>query len=320
MILVRKVWKRYRADGLHGVARIAWRRTSAAVRVRLHACNPLRRRTVARIVREGTVDERLRRSGFTPIPLELSGGDFRRWFAGTPYPAEYCPGPWRADLPEKALEHYLSLQLLRLTPDAVCVDVASQASPFPDIVRSQLGCRTYRQDLDYPPGLHGDRIGGDAARLPLPDASVTAMTLHCSFEHFEGRSDVEFLREAARVLEPGGRVCILPLYLRDDYLNVLDPRAGRPLVADPEATVYSILDWPGGHFSRYYSPEVFRTRLVDAVPALTLRLYRLANPEAAGPGCYLRWAAVFEKPIRHEPAVKTAGPASTRAPRLRAGG
>jgi hypothetical protein len=297
MALVKKAWNRYRADGLDGVVRTAWRRTSTSLRLRLHACNPVRRRTVARIVREGTVDERLRRCGLAPIPLELSAPAFHRWFADTSYPDEYCPGPWRQALPEKALEHYLSLELLRLTPDAVCVDVASQDSPFPDLVRSRLGCRVYRQDLEYPAGLHGDRIGGDAAELPLPPDSVTAMTLHCSFEHFEGRSDVEFLREAARVLVPGGRVCILPLYLRDDYLNVLDPRATRPLHADPEAKVYSISDWPGGHFSRYYSPEVFRTRIVDAVPTFSLRLYRLTNPEAAGPGCYLRYAAVFEKPI-----------------------
>jgi hypothetical protein len=251
---------------------------------------------LAEMARDGTVAERLRRSGLAPIPFEISGPAFHDWFASTPYPAEYCPGPWRRVLPEKALEHYLSLELIRLTPEAVCVDVASQDSPFPDLVRSRFGCRVYRQDLEYEPGLHGDRIGGDAARLPLPAGSVTAMTLHCSFEHFEGPSDVGFLREAARVLAPGGRVCILPLYLRDEHLNVLDPRATRALVADAEATVYSLADWPGGHFSRYYSPEVFRTRVVDAVPGLTVRLYCLVNPQAAGPECYLRYAAVFEKP------------------------
>lgn len=295
MTLLKKVWKRYRRDGVGGVFRTAWQRTSTSLRMRLHAWNPARRRTLARLARSETVDARLQSSGFTLIPLELSAAEFHRWFAGTTYPADYCPGPWRRALPEKALEHYVSLKLLELTPDALCVDVASQASPFADLVTSQLGCRMYRQDLEYPVGLHGDLIGGDAARMPLPADSVTAMTLHCSFEHFEGRSDVEFLREAARVLRPGGRVCILPLYLRDEYVNILDPRATRTLVPDAGATVHSISDWPGGHFARFYSPEVFRARVVDAVPALTLRLYRLANPEAAGPECYLRYAAVFEK-------------------------
>ena len=87
---------------------------------------------------------------------------------------------------------------------------------------------------------------------------------------------------------------------------VADPARGVPAdgwpagverwpVADVGATVHPIADLPGGRFSRYYSPEMFRTRVVDAVPALTLRLYRLSNPEAAGPECYLRYAAVFEK-------------------------
>jgi SAM-dependent methyltransferase len=294
MTLLNKAWARYQRDGLNEVVRVAWGRASDAVQTRVDQYDPARRRAITEVARDGSVEARLRSSGFDVVPVEVSAAEFQGWFTRTAYPADYCPGPWRKALPEKALEHYLSLQLLALTPADTCVDVASQDSPFADLLRAQVGCRVYRQDLEYPAGLHGDRIGGDAARLPLPADSVTAMTLHCSFEHFEGRSDVEFLREASRVLKPGGKVCILPLYLRDEYLNVLDPLAPDGLHPDDGAKIYSVRRWPGGRFARFYSPEVFGQRVTQAVP-LQLRLYRLTNPQAAGPDCYLRYAAVFEK-------------------------
>jgi hypothetical protein len=108
MTLLEKAWRRYRRDGLDSVVRTAWQRTSTSLRTRLHACNPERRRTLARLARSGAVDARLRSSGFELIPLELSAAEFQRWFASATYPADYCPGPWRKTLPEKALEHYLS--------------------------------------------------------------------------------------------------------------------------------------------------------------------------------------------------------------------
>ena len=49
------------------------------------------------------------------------------------------------------------------------------------------------------------------------------MTLHCSFEHFERDSDSRFVRECARVLRPGGKTVIIPLYLSNRRFIVTDP-------------------------------------------------------------------------------------------------
>ena len=68
------------------------------------------------------------------------------------------------------------------------------------------------------------RVGSDAAAIPLPDASCDAMSLHCSFEHFEGTADSGFVREASRLLKPGGVGCIIPLYLSNTYQIVSNPR------------------------------------------------------------------------------------------------
>ena len=108
-------------------------------------------------------------------------------------------------------------------PDDVFVDIASCSSPFADIVERLDNCIAYRQDLDFPPGVNGRTIGGSAEHLPIADGFFSRMTLHCSFEHFEGDADIGFVKEAGRVLRPGGAACILPLYVSEIFHNLTDP-------------------------------------------------------------------------------------------------
>ena len=65
--------------------------------------------------------------------------------------------------------------------------------------------------------MHDHKIGGDAASLPVPDGFATKMALHCSLEHFESDSDIRFFQEAHRVLSPGGKLVVVPLYLTERY-------------------------------------------------------------------------------------------------------
>src|SRR5262249_19042301 len=141
---------------------------------------------------------------------------------------ENFPHYYPTNLPEKSLEHYIATQLLQLNAQDVYIDIASEHSPVPDIYRRLFAATAYRQDLAYPPGLHADKIGGDAAHMPLPEAFATKMALHCSFEHFEGDSDIGFIRETARVLRPGGAACIVPLYLFEEYAIQIDPVIALP--------------------------------------------------------------------------------------------
>ncbi|MBI5153840.1 methyltransferase domain-containing protein [Candidatus Poribacteria bacterium] len=102
-------------------------------------------------------------------------------------------------------------------------------------------------------------IGCDACELPLPDSSLDAMALHCSFEHFEGDSDTRFVREAMRVLRPGGGLLIIPFYCGEQGVEVFKPDFA-----------------PGCQFHRYYDPGTFRERVLDKLGtpvALEVRLY-----------------------------------------------
>lgn len=124
----------------------------------------------------------------------------------------------------KLLEHFISFDIIEPKPGGTYIDVAASNSPVADILRETYGAAiAYRQDLRFRPGVHGNEIGSNAAEIPLPASSVDGILLHNSWEHFEGDSDRRALRECARLLRPGGRVCIIPLDVATVGYQVTSP-------------------------------------------------------------------------------------------------
>lgn len=193
----------------------------------------------------------------------------------------------------KRLEHLLTRE------DAVFIDIASTENcPYFDLLRLLARTRhTYRQDLIFPPGIHGDRIGGSAAALPLADSSVDAMTLHCSYEHFEGDADTGFIREVGRVLRPGGRVCIVPLYLGEYAFIMCDPAWGFDIKPDPGTPVHLFPRW-GERHGRFYSVSTLNERVIKpAIEAgLTPKVVHFRNILDVHPSCYTHFGLILDKP------------------------
>ncbi len=195
---------------------------------------------------------------------------------------------------EKWLEHYVSLELLAPQPGEVLIDVASCHSPFADLAQRLYGVNSYQQDLLFAPGLHGRRIGGDAAALPVPDGFADLVTLHCAFEHFEGDSDSGLIRELGRILKPGGRACILPLYTSQRYSIQSDPQTWgqRSVRFEPDALVCLAPGWGETHGRCYDAPHLVR-RVLAQRGELAVTLYRVLNHQAVASDCYLRFALVL---------------------------
>ncbi len=247
---------------------------------------------------QGRLLVELARQGFALRSFRVDPDDFRRFRALARYEQffAYAGGGRAPDLPEKVLEHYLAATLLDLGPDDVVLDVASQHSPAPAIYERLFGCRAYCQDLQFEPGWHGRRIGGNAASMPIPDGFATALTLHNAFEHFEGDSDARFIEEAGRVLRPGGRMCIVPLFLNNRYAIQCDPVAlpagGSALESD--AVAYCARGWRDRH-GRFYDVPHLVSRIRDRLGPLRMQILRVENAWEIDPTCYVRYLALFER-------------------------
>lgn len=200
---------------------------------------------------------------------------------------------------EKLLQHFISLELLDMQADDVYIDIASNTSPMRHIVKALYGCTVYSLDLSYPPGIDGELIGADAGAMPFPDESVSKMTLHCSFEHFAFGADSRFITECARVLRPGGKVCIVPWYVLPEYCIRLDPMLEQSMhIRDTEgAKVVYVRDYRVD-YGRFYSPATVASRLLAFGPTLRFSAYRVRGLEQLKPElAYSELALCIEKPL-----------------------
>lgn len=218
------------------------------------------------------VCDSFRDAGFNVVTHNLDFSEYDEWFTRVDYPNSYpnYTKVFGEALQKKSLQHYLSLETLGLSADSVVMDVASSISVFPDILHDTYNIdQVWRQDLGYSAGIDGDRIGSFASSIPLSDDSLDAITLHCSLEHFEDDDDFKFFKEALRILRPGGRVCIIPLYMADDYIIGTSPSIWHDKYAaytsmpgfDKNATI-QIIDHIKQRQSKHFDVAVLEERLL----------------------------------------------------------
>ena len=233
--------------------------------------------------------------GSLGIPVQdysLSVGEYKDYFGRAGYSSRY-PDYYPQSIREKSLEHFVAQQLLQLNPADIYIDIASEGSPVPEIYQRLYGCNTYAQDLSYEPGIRDNRIGSNAASLPLPDGSVTKMGLHCSFEHFEDDSDSNFIKEVARVLCVGGKIVIVPLYLASRYAVSTDLLVSRVkrVSFEPDALVMAVNGW-GNRHGRFYDPHHLASRVLGVTKDLVFSVLRIANAKEFDETVYARFILV----------------------------
>lgn len=224
-------------------------------------------------------------------PLSIDLPAFEKYVTDAEYDRRY-PEYYAGNLPEKSLEHYVALHLLDLHAGEVFIDLASEHSPVPEIFERHSGARAYSQDIMYPEGVHGRRIGGDACHMPVPDGFARKAALTCSLEHFEKDGDIRLFSELSRVLEPGGRVVVVPFYLFTEPAIQTDPELSVPagVKFDPECTIYCAKGW-GNRHGRFYSPAWFQERIAGPMAEkFRFEVVHLVNARQVDPTVYARFA------------------------------
>jgi SAM-dependent methyltransferase len=236
--------------------------------------------------------DKLEQTGISPQYLELSKVEYEAYLSKAGYNESY----YRDNFLEKSLEHFICYKLLELSENDVFVDIASEQSPFADIMHRLTGCTSYMQDIMYPLGISNNRIGGDAANMPVKDKCFSGASATCSLEHFEGDSDIRFMQEMSRVLNSGGRIVICPLYMYPTDCYITDPVMAISGNVPFDAPVFCIENW-GNRHARFYSPETLVRRLITPNPSMKFEILVLKNPdEFSDPiHCYCRFILIGEK-------------------------
>ena len=237
--------------------------------------------------------------GITPAPYSIDVDAYRQ-FVGK---ARYRTGAYGDYFSEKSLEHFLSFQFSNLNEHSLVVDVANAGSSFPGIINDLFRCRVISNDLAFAPGEFvveswHIRIGCNACSLPIKDASADLITIHCALEMFEGNDDINLVKEATRVLKPGGKMVIIPLYMNEIHHVLRDPkntRRNQPDIDEGSVLIYRKDFW-GVAFARFYSVDAFCKRIIANVKGnMLFNLYKIINAESVGSNVYLSWIGVFEK-------------------------
>lgn len=232
-----------------------------------------------------------------------SAQGFKAFQSENYFPDDYVGGSDSLVWDEKLLEHWIAskrLGLLDYAASDVYVDVAAASSPWAHAVRVRQGVEAYAIDLES--------VGRTFKHLPyyrienatatsFPDASLKGASLHCAYEMFLGDDDTRFVREVARILAPGGKVVILPLYLHTHYCAYATREYFGKGYSDPAAKEYLRLDCMGVPSSRKYDAAMLKSRVLDPIVSegMSYVLLALRNKTELGAGIYCHFILEISK-------------------------
>jgi len=248
-----------------------------------------------------SVHEQFVKFGLPPVDYSVDVDAFARFI--TRHESNYASyrGIYGDGFVEKSLEHYISTDFMKLYKTSRVMDIANAGSPFPAIVHEEFGCDVWCNDLEFSEGMrrHGwlTEVGGNAGSIDVPDNYFELATMHCALEMFEGSHDTDVVRRAERMLKPGGKLVVLPLYMSERYHILRDVRTFREPLPEIDAGAELIYrnNFYGIGFARFYNVAAFVDRLVKNTKAFDVKIYRVRNAGLVDSKIYLNWIAVFEK-------------------------
>ena len=215
-------------------------------------------------------DEALRNDGNVPVKtLEVDSAAFASWVH------DYFPNyleTFGTLEHKKLLELYCSFSLLDIQKDHVYMDAAGGKFSY---VGKIPASRRIMQDIDFAQEVLDSAapdvefIKCSAADVKLADSSVDRISCHHSIEHFQQNADQDFVRELQRILRPGGKAVIIPIFISDKHYLITDKPKFNFWQEEGVKVIDRLAGLPGGersgNFSRVYSLASLKTRLIDGI-------------------------------------------------------
>lgn len=248
------------------------------------------------------IEEGLCRLGVTVNDIWVKSADFEKFKANLPFPFNYHGGIKSGVWEEKLFEHFLAFDLLSLQDYGardVYVDVAAGCSPWATMLRQKYGFQAFAVDLNI--SKEFERYDyykkENAIRTSLDAGSVRGASLQCAYEMFVGTDDIELLRELKRILQPGGKTIIAPLYMHTHYCCYASTEYFGKGWGDREAKEYIRRDCSCIPSSRKYDALKFQERIIDRLVSLgmTYKLYALRNAREISPEIYCHFILEISK-------------------------
>ena len=249
------------------------------------------------------IEQSIRELGVIIHDYAPSTEEFKKFKLDGWFPLDYHGGQSSGVWDEKLLEHWLSKKLLGLehyTKNDIFIDVAACTSPWAIILRERLSLSSFAIDLDNNNPAYSSldyyRIE-NATKTSFESESVSGCSLHCAYEMFMKDDDTRLISEAVRILKPGGKMIILPLYMHTHYCSYATPEYFDKGYSDPEAKEYVRNDYMGIPSSRKYNAEKLKKRVLEPITeaGMKYRLYALRNKSEFGENIYCHFILEIEK-------------------------
>ena len=151
--------------------------------------------------------------GFPVKFIDIDRNDVWRWIEDLGHPDFLEPG----FVPKKAYDLYIADVLLKDRANiGTLVDVGGQGSFLLNTLsRKRIVNRKVLVDVHVVEDAGVEAISASGGNVPLTDGSCDVVTCIHSIEHFQNGEDIRFMSEAGRLLTPGGKAFVFPLFLTD---------------------------------------------------------------------------------------------------------
>ncbi len=247
------------------------------------------------------IESQLLEAGISVESLIVDVSDFTEFKRIFNFPADYYGGSDGLVYEEKLLEHYIAYRLIdfSLPVRLPYLDIAACASPWAKLLRD-TDLQAFAIDLE-PTGPyinlpHYERQDATATRFE--PGTIGSASLQCAFEMFIGCNDTGLIKELARILRPGGRTVISPLYMHTHACHYQSPEHIGRINGDKGATTYIRRNCWGIESSRKYCVATLIERVLEPAKQLGLitTLLVLRNVSDIHQKAYMHFILVLDKP------------------------